>query len=293
MSGVTEPVLVTGAAGLVGRHVTDLLRSRGVQVMAHARRPGPGIDWVADLGDPQASFDPMRFDVAAIVHCAAVIPTRSDRFLRDNTMASARLAASLSAAKSLKRIVHLSSVTVYKPPAVGRWLIGEDAATIDAHGRDDSYGASKLASERNLDAIGRDRPDVAITHLRPSPIHGRGMVRTTVLPVFVERALRHKPLLLRGPRPFFQNFVHVADVAELAVALLEEAHVPAVVNAFSDDTYELAALADLIRTRLGSSSQVVDERHVAQGPEPVFLNRIAKRLHPAFRSLADHLADAL
>jgi nucleoside-diphosphate-sugar epimerase len=293
VSGVTEPVLVTGAAGLVGRHVTDLLRSRGVQVVAHARCPGPGIDWVADLGDPQTCLDPKGLDVAAVVHCAAVIPTRSNRFLRDNTMASARLAASLSTAKSLQRIVHLSSVTVYQQPAVGRWLIGEDAATIDTAGSDDSYGASKRASERNLDAVGRDRPDISITHLRPSPIHGRGMVRTTVLPVFVERALRQEPLLLRGPRPFFQNFVHVADVAELAVALLGGNHVPAVVNAFSDDTYELAALAELIRTKLGSSSEIVDERHAAEGPEPVFLNRIAKRIHPAFRSLADHLADTL
>jgi nucleoside-diphosphate-sugar epimerase len=293
MSGMTEPILVTGAGGLVGRHVTDLLRSRGAEVVAHARHPGPGIDWVADLSDPQTPFDPMRFDVAAVIHCAGAIPTRSDKFDRDNIMASARLAASLSKAKSLKRIVHLSSVTVYQPPVVGRWVIGENAATVDGHESDGSYGGSKRASERSLDALGRDKPGVAITHLRPSPIHGPGMVRTTVLPVFVERAMRHEPLLLRGPRPFVQNFVHVADVAELAVALLEEDHVPAVVNAFSDDTYELAALAELIRARLGSSSQIVDERHDAQGPEPVFLNGIAKRIHPAFRGLADHLADAL
>jgi nucleoside-diphosphate-sugar epimerase len=38
MSGMIEPILVTGAADLVGRHVTDLHRSRGVQVVAHARR---------------------------------------------------------------------------------------------------------------------------------------------------------------------------------------------------------------------------------------------------------------
>lgn len=289
MSGMIEPILVTGAAGFVGRHVTDLLRAGGAQVVAQARRAGPGIDWIADLADPQSFLDPMRFDVAAVVHCAAAIPARSDRFDRDNAVASAALAAWLSTAQSLKRIVHLSSVAVYQPPATGRWIIDEDAAT----GGDGAYARSKRAAECSLDTVWQGNPGVAITHLRASSIYGPGMVRTTLLPVLVARALRNEPLLLRGPRPYFQNFVHVADVAELAISLVEEERIPAVLNAFSDDTYELAALAELVRTRLGSSSQIVDESDPARGgPEPVFLNRIAKRLHRSFRSLADHLVDA-
>ena len=85
-------------------------------------------------------------------------------------------------------------------------------------------------------------------------------------------------------RPFqgdFQNFVHVADIFQLVVALPQEDSVPVVVNAFSDDTYEFGALAELIRPKLGSSSQIVDESYPTEGREPVFLNRIAKRLHPA------------
>lgn len=288
MSGMIEPILVTGAAGFVGRHVTDLLRSGGAQVVTHARRAGPGIDWVADLTDPQAFVDFTTLDIAAVVHCAAAIPARSDRFDRDNAMASGTLAAALSTAQSLKRIIHLSSVAVYRPPATGRWVITEDATT----GHHGAYADSKRAAERSLDAVGQVNPGVAITHLRASSIYGPGMIRTTLLPVLVDRALRNEPLLLRGPRPYIQNFVHVADVAELAVALVEEDGIPAVLNAFSDDTYELATLAELIRARVGSASQIVDESYVAELPEPVFLNQIAKRVHPSFRSLADHLADA-
>lgn len=291
MPGMTEPILVTGAAGFVGRHVTHLLRSRGVQVVAHARLPGPGIDWAADLTDPQTFLDPMRFDVATVIHCAAAIPARSDKFDRDNTVASTTLAASLSRAKSLKRIVHVSSVAVYQRPAIGRWDIDENARTVDGHGTDGSYAASKRAAERSLDAVGENKPEVAITHLRASSIYGPGMVRTTLLPVLVARALRNEPLLLRGPRPYFQNFIHVADAAEVAVALIQEERFAPVVNAFSDDTHEVAALAELVRTRCGSSSEIVDESY-AEGPEPVFANRMTKRLHPAFRSLEHHLVDA-
>ncbi|KAA1251990.1 NAD(P)-dependent oxidoreductase [Mycobacterium simiae] len=292
MSGMIESILVTGAAGLVGRHVTERLRSRGVHVVAHARRAGPGIDWAVDLTDPRALHDPMRFDVAAVVHCAAAIPARSDNFDRDNTIASATLAAALSAAKSLRRIVHLSSVSVYQQPATDRWLIDEDAPTVDGDVSDGSYAASKRAAERSLDFVRQDKPDVAVTHLRASSIYGPGMVGTTLLPILVARAQRNEPLVMRGPRPYRQNFIHVADVAELAVALVQENRSPAVVNAFSDDTHEIAALAELVRTRLGSCSRIVDESYAGRGPEPVFVNRIAKRLHPFFRSLADHLSDA-
>jgi nucleoside-diphosphate-sugar epimerase len=264
------PILVTGAAGFVARHVAHLPKSRGVQVVAHARYPGPGIDWAADLTDPHTFLDPRRFDVAAVIHCAAAIPGRSDKFDRDNTMASATLAASLSKVKSLKRIVHLSSVAVYQRPAIGRWVIGEDGATVDRDGRDGCYGVSKRAAEQSLDAVEQDKPGVAITHLCASSVCGRGMVHTTLLPVLVARALRNEPLLLRGPRPCFQNSVPVADVAELAFALVQENGVPAVVNAFSDDTYEIAVLAELIRTKLGSSSQIIDESCTAEGPERCF-----------------------
>jgi nucleoside-diphosphate-sugar epimerase len=292
MSGIIEPILVTGATGMVGTHVTHLLRSRGAQVVAHARRAAPGIDWVADLTDPQTLLNPMPFDFSAVIHCAAAIPARSKRFVRDNAVASATLATSLSKAKSLKRIIHISSVAVYERPAIGRWVIGEDAKTVNGDGRQGCYAASKRAAERSLDAVGHDNPGVEITHLRASSIYGPGMVRTTLLPVLVARALQHEPIHLQGPRPYFQNFIHVGDVAELAVALLQQDRVPTVVNAFSDCTYEIAPLAQTIRAVLGSSSQVIDESYTAEGPEPVFLNRIAKKLHPSFRSLADHLTDA-
>jgi nucleoside-diphosphate-sugar epimerase len=292
MSGIIEPILVTGATGLVGTHVTHLLRSRGVEVVAHARRAAPGIDWVADLTDPQTFVNPVRFDVAAVIHCAAAIPARSKEFVRDNAVAAATLAASLSKSKSLKRIIHVSSVAVYERPSIGRWVIDEDAKTVNGDGTPGCYAASKRAAERSLDGVGHENPEVEITHLRASSIYGPGMVRTTLLPVLVARALQHEPIHLQGPRPYFQNFIHVADIAELALALLQQDRAPAVINAFSDCTYEIAPLAQTIRTVLGSSSQVIDQSYSAEGPEPVFMNRVAKQLHPAFRSLADHLADA-
>ena len=97
---------------------------------------------------------------------------------------------------------------------------------------------------------------------------------------------------MRGPRNYAQNFVHVSDIAELATALVLGACAPSTINAFSDDTYGLSSLAELVRSKLGSLSEVVDNTDDASAPKPVFVNLEAKRLHPRFRRLADNLLDA-
>jgi nucleoside-diphosphate-sugar epimerase len=288
-----EPVLVTGAAGFVGRAVTNVLRSKGLSVLTHGRRVDPGIDWVADFGDPQTISRLFPADICAVVHCAASIPARSSAFERDNSEATSQLAALLARTTSLKRVVHISSVAVYKRPYSGRWIISEDAELVDvSDSRTDPYARSKRASELALDDLKHLRPEVEITHLRPSSIYGPGMVKSTLLPVFVARALRHEPLRLHGPRSYAQNFVHVSDVADLAAELVLGACVPSAINAFSDDTFGLSMLAELVCAQLGSPSRVVDDSQELEAPEAVFVNVEAKWLHPTFRRLADNLLDA-
>jgi nucleoside-diphosphate-sugar epimerase len=290
---VRKLILVTGASGFVGRAVSSQLKLQGLSVINHARSAAEGIDWVADLGDPHTMSGPLPSEIAAVVHCAAAIPARTNAFERDNSVASAQLAALLAQISSLRRIVHISSVAVYKRPSSGRWIISEDARLVDVgDSGTDPYARSKRASELALDDLTHRRADVKITHLRPSSIYGRGMIKSTLLPVFVAKALRQEPLTLQGPRNYVQNFVHVSDVAELAAALVLDARAPSIINAFSDDTYRLSALAELVRSGLGSLSEVVDNANDASAPEAVFVNVEAKRLHPRFQRLADNLLDA-
>ena len=288
------PVLVTGAAGFVGRAVVEVLGAMGVPVVTHARQAAPGIDWAVDLASLCSRGRPgFLDDLGAIVHCAAAIPSRSRAFERDNAVATASLAGMLDRAKGLRRIVYLSSVSVYVRPLLGRWVISEEAETVRANDpAADAYARSKRASELALDSLAARRPEISISYLRPSSIYGCGMVQSTLLPAMSRRALRHEPLRLHGSRGYRQNFVHVRDVAEIAAALAIGENAPSVVNAFSDDTLGLYELADLLRTRLGSSSAVVDNTDGREAPEPEFLNALAKRVHHRFRRLADHLLDA-
>ena len=284
-------ILVTGAAGFVGRAVAGVLRSKGLRVVTHARRAAPDIDWAADLGGLVAVSRPIPSDISAVVHCAAAIPARSVAFVRDNSAATAQLAAMLAEISSLKCVVHISSMAVYERPKSGPWIISEDADVVNVGDPGtEPYAGSKRASELALSEL--MHRGVKVTHLRASSIYGPGMAHTTLLPVLVARALRHDPLQLLGPRNYTQNFVHVLDVAELTAALVVEGCPVSAVNGFSDDTFGLLALAEMIRTRLTSRSDMIDGTQDVDLAAPVFVNMVAKRLCPTFRRLADNLFDA-
>ena len=288
----SERILVTGAAGFVGSTIATLLRGGGYEVVAHARRAAPGIDRVADLGERSAGTRPFPRDIAAVVHCSAAISIALHCVCARQCVRDRRACRSSPATDLLRRIVHLSSVAVYKRPSLGSWIISEDTATVDIDDLTaDPYARSKRASELALDSLADRRPDVKVTHLRPSSIYGPGMVLTTLLPALVSRARRQESLRLCGPRGYMQNFVHVRDVAELIMALVCDLGQGRVINAFSDDTYGLLDLADLVQTGLNSQSQVVDVTDDTAVPEATFVNTRAKQFHPRFRRLAEHLLD--
>jgi nucleoside-diphosphate-sugar epimerase len=289
----TKRILVTGAAGCAGSAITTLLRSRGYDVVAHARRAAPGIDWVVDLGGLCTGGCAFLSDVAAVVHCAGANPSRSNAFARDNTAATVELAALLETAVSLRHVIYLSSVAVYKRPPSGCWIISENAETVDVNDPAvDPHASSIRSSELALESLAQKRPEVKVTHLRASSIYGPGVVLTRLLPTLVARARQNEPLQLYGPRDYVQNFIHVQDVAELEMAILLDDGAPRVVNAFSDDTYKLTALAELVKVGIGSRSQIVDATDDTVVPEADYANTRAKQFHPRFRRLADHLLDA-
>src|SRR5688572_26995517 len=115
-------ILVTGATGLVGRHVVQRAIAEGNAVRVLVREPGKARDFAVqgvetvtgDLGD--ASGLPQAVQgVEAIVHCAAKVgdwgPVSDYRKVNVEGLRGL-LDAALSTG-SLKRFVHISSLGVY------------------------------------------------------------------------------------------------------------------------------------------------------------------------------------
>jgi nucleoside-diphosphate-sugar epimerase len=285
-------ILVTGAAGFIGSHVARAARNAGLRIRTHSRHPMPGIDLSADLGDPIAVRGLPLDTFSTVIHCAAAIPSRSTAFAQDNARSAAVLAEALVGAKALLRIIHVSSIAVYRRSITTDWLISEDSEVIDtSDDSNDAYARSKREVEIALDGVTSQRREVSVCHLRASSVYGPGMVGTTLLPTLVGRARQNQPMVLRGPRSYRQNFVHVEDVAALAITMAREAsdQCEPILNAFSDDTYGLFELADVIRNKVGSSSAVLDQTEDVSIPIPTFDNSRSKRHYPRYLALRDNL----
>jgi nucleoside-diphosphate-sugar epimerase len=285
-------ILVTGAAGFVGSYVARAALYAGLRIQTHARHPAAGIDLSADLSDPAAVRRLPLDTFRTVIHCAAAIPSRSNAFEQDNARSAAVLAEALMGATALRRIIHISSIAVYRRTQSANWLISEDAGVIDpADEASDAYARSKRQVEIALDAVAIQRHGVSACHLRASSVYGPGMARTTLLPALVRYASENQPMILRGPRDYRQNFVHVRDVAALAVTMAREISdwSEPILNAFSDDTYGLFELADVIRAQIGSSSEVIDRTEDISIPVPTFDNRRVKRHYPRFLRLRENL----
>ncbi len=126
-------VLLTGAAGFIGRHVGAALRCAGHDVLgldcwhpaAHPR-PGPvGDIRFGDVRDPDAVHAALA-DVDAVVHHAAMVGMGSDlsdlpRYVDTNDLGTAVLLAGM-AQRGVTRLVLASSMVVYgegRTPATG------------------------------------------------------------------------------------------------------------------------------------------------------------------------------
>jgi UDP-glucose 4-epimerase len=160
-------LLITGAAGRVGQALCARLRSAHT-VLGWDRRPAPGVDVVADLGDARRVAQALE-GMDAVLHCAALhaphVGQRDDaEFDRINVRATVALWHAAREA-GVQRFIFTSTTALYggEPHRLGRaaWL------TEDTPARPRSiYHRTKLAAEDALrDAAARGGPPVTVLRM--------------------------------------------------------------------------------------------------------------------------------
>jgi uncharacterized protein YbjT (DUF2867 family) len=157
-------ILVTGATGFVGRHVTDALDAAGHDVAAMTRHPdrydGRGTPVAGDIADAdslRAALDGQDVDVAYyMVHSL----DHADFAERDRT--GARAFGEAAAAAGVAQVVYLGG-------------LGEDGDDLSPH----------LRSRREVEGILRDT--VPTTVLRAGIVIGEGSISWEILRQLVER----------------------------------------------------------------------------------------------------------
>lgn len=166
-------VLITGASGFIGKHLTGALAKEGWQVRAASRDPAAiparaGIEraTLPDLASP-ADWSALLADVTHIVHLAGIAHAPGalpdEIYARINAAAVGELAA--AARGRIERFVLISSVRAQAGLSADHALTEKDWPEPT-----DAYGRTKLEAERLVAESG-----VEFTVLRPAVVYGKGV----------------------------------------------------------------------------------------------------------------------
>ncbi|GAB4360270.1 MAG: NAD(P)H-binding protein [Kiloniellaceae bacterium] len=197
-------VLLTGANGFIGAHLTSALLAAGHDVVAAVRQPAA---MAARFPDAEAIHADMNRDVTveawlprlegvdAVINCAGVLQGgRGQDMAAIHTLAPAALFDACRAA-GVKRVIQISAISA-------------NAAAGTA------YARSKQAADDHLQGL-----DLDWVVLRPSLIYGEGAYGGTALLRALAAFPYVTPLAGKGEQPF--RPLHVDDLAETVVRCLE------------------------------------------------------------------------
>lgn len=227
-------VIVTGAAGFVGKHLVPALIEDGHQVIAMVR-PGSeapkGAETVeCDLAEIGVTSLP---DADAIVNLAQAnvqFPEHATELFAVNTVSTQRL-LDHAVRTGAVRFIHASSASVY---GTGPTPHAEPAIPAAS----DFYALTKISAER---LVGAYAPFVGTTILRLEVPYGPGQ-RNRLVPTLVDRVRNGQPVHLNRDASPRVNPVYVGDVVRVVLrALPSDGH--QLVNVGGDEAVSVRDLA--------------------------------------------------
>ena len=234
-------VLVTGAAGFIGSHLSEALIAGGHEVV--------GLDAfipyypralkernLADLrARPRFTFhevdlrtapiEPVLDGIDAVVHLAAMPGLERswsdfDLYLTCNVAATSRLLDACRA-RAVARFIHISTSSVYGVDAVG----DEDMPTSPVS----PYGVTKLAAEHLVMAYVRTLGFPAAV-LRYFSIYGPRQRPDMAYQIFTEALSQGRPITVFGDGEQSRSSTFVTDAVAGTIAAITGAHVGGIYN---------------------------------------------------------------
>ncbi|MEP3428007.1 MAG: NAD-dependent epimerase/dehydratase family protein [Hyphomicrobiales bacterium] len=264
-----QSVLITGAAGFFGQHLTQYLSSHA-HVIAGVRQPIDGIGETQVLGDlvslPDLNATLERVDV--VVHCAArahVLREEVDDplplFMAVNRDATLHLAQQAAAAK-VKRFIFLSSIGVN-----GNQTESTPFRADDVPAPHSPYAMSKLAAETELAKISAVT-GMEIVILRPALIIGpRPVGNLAVLARMISKGV---PLPFALASENRRSLVKAATLADLIRVCLTHPNAPGTPLLVADKTpMSTRGILEMLAVDTGQTLRLV--------PVPIPLLRFALR----------------
>jgi nucleoside-diphosphate-sugar epimerase len=203
-------VLVTGAAGFIGKLLVRKLVELGHHVTCFVLETSPGLDELQNVDvdivygnilDPDSLQQPVR-DTDVVFHLAGATLARRAQYFQVNQQGTLNVSAACAAAENPPVLVSVSSAAAGGPSEIDRPRKENDPpAPISG------YGQSKRAAEQGL-AEFADR--VPITIVRPPSVFG---AEEKYLRSFFKAALRGW-IIAPGMTDHRYSLIHVEDLID-------------------------------------------------------------------------------
>lgn len=257
-------ILVTGAAGFIGSHLSQRLTGMGHEVI--------GIDNFSDyygreykefnakavrasgceLIEADLAKDDIRQWVngVEVVYHPAAQPGISSTvsfaaYLRNNVNATYRLLDALEGSPSLQLFVNVSTSSVYGLKATEPESVAPEPASY--------YGVTKLAAEQLVLSHQRDRGFPGCS-LRLYSVYGERERPDKLYPRLIRSILQGVPFpLFEGSREHSRSFTYVGDVVDAFVSVIERraACIGEIINIGSDKEMTTGEAIDTVESILG------------------------------------------
>ena len=264
--GSAPSSLVTGGAGFIGSHVTDLLLAAGHRVTVLDDLSGGFRENVAagarfvegtilDRALVERLFEEERFRY--VFHLAAYAAEGLSHFIKrfnyeNNLIGSVNL-VNASVNGGVECFVFTSSIAVY---GAGQLPMSEDMTPVP----EDPYGIAKLAVESEL-RVSHEMFGLDYVIFRPHNVYGErqnvGDRYRNVLGIFMNQLMQGRPMPIFGDGTQTRAFSYVGDVAPvIAESITNPAARNQIFNVGADEACSVNDLATEVAAAMGTERRV-------------------------------------
>jgi len=266
-----KTVLVTGAGGFIGSHLTERLVHLGAEVKAFVRYDSRN-DWgwievlpssvkekievvVGDLRDSETVRNAMR-DANIVLHLGALVAIPYS-YIHPRDVVDTNIMGTLnilSAARECRpeKIVHTSTSEVY---GTARYVPIDEKHPLQGQS---PYSASKIGADKLVESFYRSY-DLPIVTVRPFNTYGPRQSARAVIPTIITQVLAGNEVFLGSLEPT-RDFTYVADIVEGFIKVSEsERSIGEVINLGSGFEISVGDLADKIISLIGKEVRIVSD----------------------------------
>ena len=269
-------VLVTGAGGFIGSHLTEELVRQGEEVRAFVRynsRDDRGLlddlpekvrkeieVFPGDLKDPDAVKKAIK-GCSRVFHLGALIAipysyAHPFDFIQTNVIGTAHLLNACLEAESIERIIHTSTSEVY---GTARYVPIDEKHPLQAQS---PYAASKIGADKLAESYSLSF-GLPIATIRPFNTFGPRQSLRAIIPTVISQAISGKRIRLGNMKPR-RDFLYVKDTVRgfIQIGKCDEA-IGRVVNVGAGRDISIEELAAKIVDFTGAKSKVkVDDSRI-------------------------------